>query len=429
MTKEEKDKIKRPLSDPTIKNLKAESKRYEILDYDGLYVVVEPSGKKTFRYFWDHRKGQFTIGEYIPSKYGIALARKKRDEVKALIQEGKDPKKHYADLKEKERESKKKGLRFSEVVAQFLEDKERSGTVRPSTMLNIKRRVKRHILPELGGCVIQEMTRTGDIIPFLKRLNAKGVPSEAVKIKGHLEEIFEFAFMHGWTEERNVTYGTRLLFDAVPKTEHFPGVSDPVLFGEILRRIDTYSGRTRLQGLACALRLLPLVFMRANEVASIRWADIDFSAKIIRKRAEEMKNGEAFEVPLSRQALAILEEAKAHAGQSEWAFPSFKAHEHFNCCELRRALRLLGIPADVQSAHGFRTSAVTLISERFGDEFSMEVREAALSHKPKVELGDTYIRARYIERRTTMMQKWADYCDEMKAGKHGLPPSGLWPTV
>ena len=85
MTREEKDRIKRPLMDATIKALKPEAKRYDILDSDGLYVVVEPSGKKVFRYFWNHKQGQFTIGEYIPSQFGISMARKKRDEVKALI--------------------------------------------------------------------------------------------------------------------------------------------------------------------------------------------------------------------------------------------------------------------------------------------------------------------------------------------------------
>ncbi len=426
MTREEKERIKRPLMDATIKALKPEAKRYDILDGDGLHVVVEPSGRKVFRYFWNHKKSQFTIGEYIPSQFGISMARKRRDEVKALIKQGKDPKEHFAEQERQAQERKDAGILFSEVVRQYLEWKDQQG-LKAGTMKNTRWRINRYILPELGPCIMQEMTRQKDIVPFFRRLNAKNVPTEAQKVRSDIEGIFKFALTYGWTEERAITYGLEMLFSAMPKTQHFAACTDPVLFGEILRRVDLYSIRATLRSVGLAARLMPLVFLRRELLASLRWEDIDFDAKLIRKTAEEMKNNAAFEVPLSRQAIAILQEAKEDAGNSEYVFPSYKGDKPITGANLRRVLLFMGIPREVHTMHGFRSSAVSMIAERFGDEFSLEVREASLSHKPKVELGDTYIRTRYIKQRTAMMQKWADYCDEMKSGKCGMPPQDIWP--
>ena len=270
MTREEKERIKRPLMDATIKALKPEAKRYDILDGDGLHVVVEPSGRKVFRYFWNHKKSQFTIGEYIPSQFGISMARKRRDEVKALVKQGKDPKEHFAEQERQAQERKDAGILFSEVVRQYLEWKDQQG-LKDGTMKNTRWRINRYILPELGPCIMQEMTRQKDIVPFFRRLNAKNVPTEAQKVRSDIEGIFKFALTYGWTEERAITYGLEMLFSAMPKTQHFAACTDPVLFGEILRRVDLYSIRATLRSVGLAARLMPLVFLRRELLASLRW--------------------------------------------------------------------------------------------------------------------------------------------------------------
>jgi len=427
MTRDEIKEIKRPLYDATIKNWKPDAKRYEVLDSDGLYVVVEPSGKKVFRYFWNHRKGQFTIGEYIPSRFGLSLARKRRDEIKALLQQGIDPNAHFAELKRQEEEKKAAGIPFHEVVRQYLDWKE--PRIKPGTMVNTRGRFTRHILPYLGNRIMQDMTREKDVIPFFRHINQKGLAAEAKKIRSDIKEVFDFALARDWTKERAITYGLDSLFTSTRKPRHFAAVTDPAKFGEILRRLDTYQSRAALRSVALAARLVPLVYMRREGLASLRWADIDFEQKVICKAAHEMKNGAAFDVPLSRQALAILEEAKNEAEESEYVFPSYDKRQPITGANLRRVLVFLGIPREEHTMHGFRSSAVSLIGERFGDEFSLEVREASLSHKPKVELGDTYIRSHYLEKRRQMMQKWADYCDEMKSGKYGMPPKDIWPIA
>ena len=420
-----KTAIRNRLTDARIKAAKPAGKRLTLCDGGFLYVDVEPTGKKVFRLRWNHKANQFTLGEYRPGVFGLSDARIRRDEVEKIIREGGDPKAFF-EAKEKELEVARlaNSITFDQVYEEWIDWKVRT-VRREDTVKNIRGRVRKHMLPFLAGRPFA-LVRQEDFIPIISGMDKAGLPVEARKVIGTIKGIWDFGYIRKYTRERGITIGLETYLSRRPKVKHHAAITDAVEFGECLRRIDSYRDRAKLPAVFFAVKLLPLIFLRRDLLASLRWDNVDFKAKLIRKSGDEMKNDMPFEVPLSRQALEVLEEAHRVAFPSPWVFPSYSKDKHIEASALRRVLRFVGIPATAMTAHGFRTTAVTLIAQEFGTMYAPEIREAALSHKPKVAYGDTYMRTRFVHQRAAMMQTWADYCDELKAGVHGLPDADLW---
>lgn len=417
--------IRNRLTDAKIKAAKPAGKRISLCDGGYLYVDIESTGKKVFRLRWNHKANQFTLGEYRPGVFGLSDARIRRDEVEKIIREGGDPKAFF-EAKELELDAARRAnsITFEQVYNDWIDWKART-VRRAETVKNIDRRVRKHILPFLAGRPFA-LIRQEDFISIIAGMDKAGISVEARKVIGTIKGIWDFGYIRKLTGERGITIGLETYLSRRQKVKHHAAITDAVEFGECLRRIDTYRERAKVPAVFFAVKLLPLVFLRRELLASLRWEDVDFKAKLIRKSGDEMKNDMPFEVPLSRQALEVLEEAHRFAFPSSWVFPSYSKDEHIEASALRRALLFVGIPAGAMSAHGFRTTAVTLIAQEFGAIYAPEIREAALSHKPKVAYGDTYMRTRFVHQRAAMMQTWADYCDELKAGVHGLPDADLW---
>jgi integrase len=115
---------------------------------------------------------------------------------------------------------------------------------------------------------------------------------------------------------------------------------------------------------------------------------------------------------LSKQALAILKEARTAAGASKFVFPSNKPGRPFRADRMTLALREMGYSTDEISAHGFRSTASTLLNDE-GDRFSPDVIELCLSHMPK-GVRAIYNRSLRWSERVTLMSWWADRLDELR---------------
>lgn len=193
--------------------------------------------------------------------------------------------------------------------------------------------------------------------------------------------------------------------------KHHAAITDPQRVGELLRAIDGYQGDivTRL-----AFRLAPLVFVRPGELRQAEWSELDMVAAEWRIPAEKMKVRQAHLVPLSRQALAIIEELQPHTGPGGYLFPSIRSRKRpMSENTLSGALRRLGYPKEEMSWHGFRGMASTLLHEQ---GWQSEVIELQLAHTDKNQIRAAYNRAELMPERQKMMQHWADYLDGLKAG-------------
>jgi integrase len=177
---------------------------------------------------------------------------------------------------------------------------------------------------------------------------------------------------------------------------------DPKQVAQLLHDIANYEGTFVVQ---LALRMSPLLFQRPGEIRQMLWVDIDLNAKEWRPYIS--KTDFFHIVSLSRKALSILEEIKPLTGSGKYVFPSSRGDGRpMSDNTVRTALKSLGYESDVMTAHGFRTTASTLLNEQ---GWSPDALERQLAHAPRDQVRTAYNRAQYLEERRRMMQSWADY--------------------
>jgi integrase len=161
-----------------------------------------------------------------------------------------------------------------------------------------------------------------------------------------------------------------------------------------------------------ALRLSPLLFQRPGEIRQMLWTDIDFDAKEWRPYIS--KTDFHHIVPLSCQALEILNDIKKLTGNNTFVFPSSRGNGRpMSDNAIRTALLNLGYDSTIQTAHGLRTIASTLLNEQ---GWSADAIERQLAHAPRDAVRAAYNRAQYLDERRRMMQSWADYIDSLRQG-------------
>jgi integrase len=159
------------------------------------------------------------------------------------------------------------------------------------------------------------------------------------------------------------------------KSKNFASVTDPIRVGELMRAIYGYSGHPVT---ALALKLAPLVFVRAGELRAAEWSEFDLANAEWRIPAARMKMGEAHIVPLAHQALAILRELEPLARSGRLLFPSLRARDRpMSDNTINAALRRLGYSSEEQTGRGFRSMASTLLNEQ---GFPPDVIELQLAH-------------------------------------------------
>ncbi len=201
-----------------------------------------------------------------------------------------------------------------------------------------------------------------------------------------------------------------------PKTRHHAAITEPRAFGELLRAIHAYRGGYVV---ACALKLAPLLFVRPGELRHAEWSEIDLDAATWRIPAGKMKMRADHLVPLSTQAVAILRDLHALTGRGRYVFPSPRTSGRpMSENAITAALRAMGYGGDRMTAHGFRSSASTLLHER---GYPSDVIERQLAHKEQNAVKDAYNRAQHLPQRIAMMQAWADYCDSLRTGADVVP--------
>ncbi len=201
--------------------------------------------------------------------------------------------------------------------------------------------------------------------------------------------------------------------------KHFAAITDPIKLGELIRVIRAYQGGAIVRA---ALQLAPMLFQRPGELRGMAWTELDLEvglwtipAERMKRKIEGKKNGIPHVVPLPAQAVAILKALQPVTGGSALVFPGERSHERpISDNTLRAALLTLGYGPTVQTVHGFRATARTILAE--GLELDPLVIEAQLAHAVKDANGTSYNRTQYLKQRTAMMQQWADYLDKLAKG-------------
>lgn len=408
-----------------LKSAQANNKSKRIADGGGLYLECKPTGAGWWRlrYFFSSKEKMLSLGTY--PAIGLADARLRRDEALRTLATGTDP----SNLKK----AQKLEAKAQEETAQLIA----SGAPVPGSFEAVARewlatvheikvsdkhadrtriRLEKEIFPWLGAIPIHEITAP-QLLECLRRITTRGTIETAHRTKDATGQVFRYGIACGLCE-RNPAADLRDALPPVP-TRHFSAVIDPASLGEMLRAIDAYNGGPLTQA---ALQLSALLFLRPGELRQIEWAWIDTEAAlltlpptIMKRRKEEKANGAPHLVPLAPQALATLEKIQPLSGHGRYVFPSALTGERpMSDNTVRSALRRMGYTSDDATPHGFRASARTLAAERLG--IAPEVIEAQLAHAVPDALGRAYNRTQYMAQRVDLMQRWADYLDQLRKG-------------
>lgn len=390
-----------PLTDTQIKTTKPTDKAQKLFDADGLFLFIPPTGSKLWRvkYRYQRKEKLLALGKY--PAVSLKEARHRTQEARKLLAQGIDP----ASAKKAAREQAAAEARTFETVARQWH-KKYFPTWTPGHADEILRRLERHIFPHIGGKPIDAVTPS-EVLEPIRQIESAGILETAHRVLGICGQVFRYAVANAWT----VSDPCRDLRGALPPKvkKHHATITEPAKVGALLRAIDDFSGSLVVRG---ALRLAPLVFVRPGELRGMRWCELALDKAEWRIPAGRMKMREQHIVPLSRQALTILEEMKLLSWNSAFVFPN--ARSPLRCMSdaaLVAALRRMGYDKSEMTAHGFRSMASTLLNEQ---GYNRDWIERQLAHAPRDGVRASYNFAEHLPERREMMQKWADYLEELK---------------
>lgn len=403
-----------PLTDSQCKNLALPAKGInQLSDGHGLSLQADSKGGKYWRlrYYHPHTKKREEIRLGIYPDVSLKAARVKREELRALLEKGIDPKQHQQEQEIKQRNQ---ALNSFEAVARkwHTDQQAKPDKWTPEHAHRLLRSLELHIFPDIGQRPIVEIMPL-EVLSLLQRLEAAGKYDTAHKVYDVVNQVFSYAVRLRICVFNPAAELRREL--AQVKQQSFHHLSDPAEIGQLLRDIDGYTGTPQVRIL---LKLSPYVFTRPAELRMMKWAELDWDNGIWEKsgegerKGERMKNGLDFLIPLSRQAAALIEQMKPITGHYDYVFWNKGTGQPFSEAAASKALHRLGYK-DKQTMHGFRHIASTALNEQ---GFNGDWVERQLAHKDPNQTRKTYNKAEYLEQRTAMMQAYADYLDSLKDG-------------
>lgn len=389
------------LTDKEIRNAGRHEKPYKLHDEKGLYVLVHPSGKY-FRmdYRFQNKRKTLALGVY--PETSLSQARAQRDEARKKIQTGIDP---MQDKKQQKVEQIRSQAETFEAVAREwfakIED-----TRTNDYMQLVRRRMERYVFPEIGNITLSEITAPA-ILSCLQKVENQGIIETAHRIAQICGAIFRYGIITGRCD-RNPAADLRGALKTVKK-KHMAAITDPKEIGGLLRALDSYQGYFVTK---CALKLAPLVFVRPGELRRAEWKEIDFETATWKIPAEKMKMRRDHLVPLSCQAISILQELHPLTGRGRYVFPSIRTSERpMSENTVLAALRRMGYEKAEMCGHGFRGMASTVLHEQ---GWPSDVIELQLAHTERNAVRGAYNHAQRLEERRKMMQSWANHLDGLR---------------
>ena len=390
------------LSDVKLRNLATPGKHF---DGGGLYLEVTPAGGRYWRlkYRFAGKEKRLAFGVY--PEVSLKAARERRGEARAILDRGDDPAAAKREAKAKtERDAV---ITFRSVTAAWLDHQ--SAKWAPETREGIRISLETHAFPALGDLPLVNI-RPRDVSGVVRCIETGGKGETAGRVLQRIRAVFRHAVVHELIE-------TNPMLDLRPsellkprQVRHRAAMTDKDL-PKYLADFAAFEGDATTKA---ALRLLMLTALRPGELRGLRWAEVDADAAEIRIPGERMKMKAPHIVPLSRQALEVIEAMRPISGQRELVFPSpYYPGQMLSENTLNSALAAMGYKGK-HSAHGFRALFSTVANECGHDP---DVIERQLAHKERNEVRAAYHRAEYLPERAKLMQWWADRIDGRAGGK------------
>lgn len=398
-----------PLTDTAIRKAKAGDKPIRMSDERGLYLEVTPSGGKwwRFKYRFEGKEKLLSMGTFPDTS--LKKARERRDMAREKLAEGIDP---SAARKAAKAAKTAEALSTLEAVAlAWLDHRAEAWTERTQNV--IRASLENDVLPTLGARPIGDV-QPADVRELVKTIEARGASETAGRVFQRLRSIFRYAIAHDLIAI-DPTYPLKPAEIFKPRK-----VTHRAALGErdvpaFLHRLAAYEGDPTT---AAALALLMLTAVRPGELRGARWDEIDPDRALWRIPAERMKMKTEHTVPLSTQALSVLEGMRPLSGGGDLVFPSpFYPGKSLSDGTLNSALARMGYKG-IATAHGFRTLFSTCANEA---GWNRDHIEKQLAHEDRDDVRGAYNRAQWLGERAKMMQWWGDRIDVLRKGADVIP--------
>ena len=399
------------LTDMKIRNIRPADKVTQHTDGRGLYLEVQLSGSKLWRYKYRYmgKQKRLALGRY--PDVSLAEARKRRDDARSKLDAGRDP------LVERKREKLVAAFSaantFAEIAREYIDKRVAEGQSQATTQ---KANWLLEQLKPIWTFPVADI-KPVDLLAALKRVEAQGKYETARRCRSFAGRVFRYAVAtgRGETDPSSILRGALV----VPKVTHHAAILDPKEMGELLRAMDAYTGHaiTRL-----AMQVSPHVMARPGELRMAKWSEFDLDNAVWKIPAERMKMRRPHEAPLSRQVLAYLEELFALTGPDGFVFPAFHTWRRpMSENTVNQAFRRMGYATGEVTAHGLRTTASTFLNE--SGRWSPDAIERSLAHADSNSVRAVYNRGRYWDERVAMHQWWSDHLDMLRDGAEIMPIS------
>ena len=400
------------LTDTEIRRSKPAERPYKLSDGGGLHLLITQAGGKLWRwkYRFDGAEKLMALGRY--PEVALADARERRDAARKRLANGIDPM--------AERMAEKTAVKvatehtFEKIAALWLEHWQGNKSARHSATTQNRLRV--NVYPVLGERPIAEVEPM-ELVQLAKGIEARGASDMAKRILQIVGMVFRYAVAHGYIK-RNPAAEIRPSDILKPTRKTNMARIDACELPALLRSIEVYEGRqlTRL-----AIKLMALTFVRTSELIGARWEEFDFDARRWSIPATRMKMKTPHIVPLSIQAVEVLELLRTISGNGELVFPGEQdSTKPMSNMTILKALERMGYKGRM-TGHGFRGLASTILHEQGYNHDHIELQ---LAHAPRNAVSAAYNHVLYLEPRANMMQDWADFLERTQRGGKVLPIRG-----
>lgn len=393
------------LTDTEIRKAKPTARSYKLADSGGLFLMVMPTGGKLWRWKYriDGKEKLMALGRY--PAVSLAKARSRHAEGRSLLGDGTDP------MERRKSEKTAATIAVEHSFQKIAEEWHKHWSVGKSERHAdaVSRRLKADVFPAIGGASIAEIEAPA-LVALLKLIEQRGAFDIAKRALETVGQVFRYAIAHGYCK-RNPAADIKPadILKSTPKS-NYARVDAKDLPG-LLRAIEVYQGTpvTRL-----AIKLMAHSFVRTGELIGARWSEFDFNAKRWDIPAERMKMRTPHIVPLSSQAIEVLELLQQLTGNGDLLFPGDRdPKKPMSNNTILKALERMGYKGRM-TGHGFRGVASTSLHEQGFDHQHIDLQ---LAHAPRNAVSAAYNHALYLEPRAKMMQCWSDYLEAQQREK------------
>ncbi|EDN7239612.1 tyrosine-type recombinase/integrase [Salmonella enterica] len=405
------------LIDKQARNAKPSSKPYKLADSLGLYLLVNPNGSRNWflKYRFEGKESRISFGSY--PETSLATAREKRDATRQILKSGLNP----SQQRKSEKNIVDESRTFRHVATLWHTDRLKLWSEGHANKILVC--LQRYVFPAIGAMDIGKI-ETRHLAQLVKEIDDKGVHDVAGRVRQYLTKIMRHGIQRGI-----IKYNPAFDLDGVVTpvvTQHHPALPLKRLPELLDKMADYKKGRvlTRL-----ALELNPHVFLRSSELRLARRDEFNLKARIwtvpatrkvvkgvkFSERGAKMKDEHL--VPLSVQAVALLEQIKEITGESTFVFAgAYSMNKPMSENTINKALRVMGYDTKTEvCGHGFRAMACSALNE--SGLWSKDAIERQMSHKERNGVRAAYVhKAEHLEARMEMMQWWSDYLDVNREG-------------